>query len=212
MLILDSVIWLAIAVAVKSVSFAFLEPRLSRSKALSFMLAANILSTIPGLLAAVFAGASTLFAIPVIFGLGWLAQRRLSNLPGVSQNRWLTRGGIAFAFTGTFFGSIVMFIMAEGALDGRQFATYWLLRLIFTGTAVCLGMGISAVLEEYAIAGLARKAQAQVSFYTSVIRANYITLGLVLLVAAGHMLPRRLHAPHFLVSWFETFSHLLGQI
>jgi len=57
-----------------------------------------------------------------------------------------------------------------------------------------------------------RKAQAQVSFYTSVIRANYITLGLVLLVAAGHMLPRRLHAPHFLVSWFETFSHILAQI
>src|SRR5205823_3867787 len=95
-------------------------------------------------------------------------------------------------------------------LDSREFATYWALRLIFAGLAVSLGMAISAVLEEYAIAKLARKARGQLSFYTAVIRANYITLGLVLLVAAVQMLPKRLSAPHFLVSWIETVSHILG--
>src|ERR1044071_10113938 len=48
--------WLAAAVAVKSIAFAFFEKRISWRRALGFMLLANILSTIPGVLLAVLAG------------------------------------------------------------------------------------------------------------------------------------------------------------
>src|SRR5439155_1817026 len=47
-------------------------------------------------------------------------------------------------------------------------------------------------------------------FLHSVIRANYVTLGIVLLVAAGQMLPRRMHAQNFLVSWLHSLSSILG--
>src|SRR5262249_4898745 len=108
--------------------------------------------------------------------------------------------GTALAFTAAFILSFVMFYVADNALGGRDFVTYWVLKVLFAGTAVCVGMGISAVLEEYAIWRLARNTHGQASFYTSVIRANYITLGLVLLVATANMLPKRLNSPHLLVS------------
>ena len=93
------------------------------------------------------------------------------------------------------FASLTMFYMASEVADPRHAAQYWFLKLTFTTSAVLLGLAISAVLEEYAIARLAAKTVVRSSFYTSVIRANYVTLGLVLFVAAIQTLPRRLHSP-----------------
>ena len=74
----------------------------------------------------------------------------------------------------------------------------------------CTGIVISAVVEECVIARLARKLQGNVSFYASVFRANYATLALVLLVVALEMLPKRLKAPHFIVSWLQSLAGILG--
>jgi hypothetical protein len=38
------------------------------------------------------------------------------------------------------------------------------------------------------------------------VRANYVTLGLALLVAALKVLPQRLRAPHFIVSWLHSLG------
>ena len=87
LLLTQSVVWLLVAVAIKSVAFVFLERRLPWRKAICFMLIGNVLSTIPGLLAATFAGALTLLAVPIIFGLGTLAQRRLLLLSEQTSTR-----------------------------------------------------------------------------------------------------------------------------
>src|SRR5689334_8690233 len=52
----QSLLWLAAAVAVKSVAFAVFEKRMRWHHALGIMLLANLLSTVPGLLLAVLAG------------------------------------------------------------------------------------------------------------------------------------------------------------
>jgi hypothetical protein len=210
LLFLHSLAWLGIAVAIKTGSFVFLEYRLPPAKALGWMLVANVLSTIPGLLTAVFAGALSLLALPVVFLFGKLAEKRLSALPaGQPVNRFL-RNGLALLFTAGFLVSVVMFQMAGTALEDCNFASYWVLKLCFATIAVSVGMGLSAVLEECAIATLARHAYGQLSFYTSVIRANYITLAIVLGVAAAQIIPRRLGAPHFIVSWLQTVVSTLG--
>ncbi len=49
---------------------------------------------------------------------------------------------------------------------------------------------------------LARTKHGDLAYYASVFRANYITLGVTLLVAALQMLPRRWHAPQFL-AWLN---------
>src|SRR5437899_8697437 len=66
MLLLKSFTWLLIAVAIKSTAFVLLERRLPWPKAMLFMLVANALSTIPGILAAVFAGVFAIVAVPII--------------------------------------------------------------------------------------------------------------------------------------------------
>ena len=72
------------------------------------------------------------------------------------------------------------------------------------------GILISAVLEECVIARLSRHAHGNVSYYTPVLRANYLTLAIVLLVAALEMLPRRLNAPNFIASWLQSLSAMFG--
>src|SRR5689334_22625949 len=66
-LILQSLTWLCIAVVINTGSFALLEPRLSTTRAIALMLAANVLSTIPGLLTAAFAGSFSLLTLPIVF-------------------------------------------------------------------------------------------------------------------------------------------------
>jgi hypothetical protein len=213
MLIMKSAIWLAVAVVLKSTAFILFERRLPWRTAFLFMLIANILSTIPGLLTSLFSGSIAFLALPIIFVMGLLAQRRLTALK-------LERGDpnpklqwVSFAFTVTYFASLIMFYMASEFADPRHATQYWFLKFTFTTSAVLLGLAISAVLEEYAIARLAAKTVGRSSFYTSVIRANYVTLGLVLLVAAIQTLPRRLHSPGFLIScWHSVSSFFLLRI
>jgi len=209
-LLLDSLTWLFVAVGIKMTAFALLERRLPWKQALAFMLLANVLSTVPGVLAAAFAGSLDLLSLPIIFGLGKLAEKRLAAFSAELGPRWFTGTAFAPIFTAAFGVSVVMFYMAGTALEGGDFTSYWILKLLFATTAVTIGMAISTVLEECAVARLSRKQYGRLSFYTSVARANYITLGLVLSVAASQMVPKRLSAPHFIVSWIHAVTSALG--
>jgi hypothetical protein len=176
-------------VTIKTGAFVFLEQRLPPAKALSLMLTANVLSTIPGLLTAIFAGALILLALPVVFVLGKLAQKRLSALPPTGPMQRFLVNALPFLFIGAFVVSMVMFYLARSTPDDSYYASYWVLKLLFVIIAVTVGMGLSAVLEECAIATLARNAHGQLSFYVSVVRANYITLAVVLGVAVARIIP-----------------------
>jgi hypothetical protein len=213
-LLTQSALWIGLAVALKCGAFAFLERRLLWQRAIIVMLLANVVSTIPGILVSAFAGSGTglgfILSLPVVFLLGWLVQRRLALLPKTGRRSWASGGWAALAFTGCFIVSAGLFALAQVALDGNKFVAYWLLKFLFVTAAAAAGIVLSAVMEECVIAWLARRSNASQSFYASVFRANYITLGAVLLVAAVRMLPARLNSPHFITSWLDSVLAAIG--
>ena len=209
-----SLFWLFAAIAIKCVTFAFFERRLPFVRAVLFMLLANVVSTIPGLFIAVFFGSgpmgSVLFTLPIFFALGWMVQRRLALLPAEARPLQISGGSAMLIFVGLYIASIFLYIKAHELLSGRNYEAYWLFKFLFVTLVACTGIVISAVLEESVVSDLARKSKGSLYFYTPVFRANYVTLGVILLVSAITMLPKRFHAPHFIVTWLHTLMTSLG--
>jgi len=207
----QSLFWLFVAIALKSGAFVWFEKRLSWRQAAGLMLIANVVSTIPGILLAVFSASGTgfgiLIALPVVFFLGWIVQRRMSRLPKAPFWARATGGGAMFAFAGFSVASMVLYYTAQGMLETNNYRAYWAFKFTFVTLVAGTGIVISAVLEECVIAGFTRKSPRQASFYASVFRANYVTLGAILLVAAVKILPQRLQSPHFITTWIKA---LLG--
>jgi hypothetical protein len=82
MMLTKSMVWLFVAVAIKCFSFVFLERRLTWPKAALFMLVANVLSTIPGVLIAAFTSSmgGFILSLPIVWILGALVGGRLKRL------------------------------------------------------------------------------------------------------------------------------------
>jgi hypothetical protein len=211
-LLKESLPWLLVAVAIKCGALALLQKKLSWRKSVGYMFIANVVSTIPGVLVGALTASlgGFLFALPLVSFLGWLARRRITLIGGVKGNNRITETGAALAFVIFFFISVALFALASNALEGNSFVTYWVLKFLFVAMVAGTGILISAIMEESVIAWLAGKSQSSTSFFPPVLRANYITLGAILLVAAVEMLPRRLHSPNFIVSWVHSLSVALG--
>jgi len=201
--ITGSLFMLGAAVAIKCAAFVFFEPRLRWREAVLFMLLANVYSTVPGVLVASCTGSisGVVLALPIVFILGRMAAGRPGLLSRKAPRAW-SGGRAVLAFIAFFYFSMFAFLLAQNALDKNRFGDYWVLKFIFVGMSVTAGIAISTVLEEWAVSRFARKSHGDLSFYPSVLRANYITLGTVLLVAAIQILPKRLNSPHFLASIF----------
>jgi hypothetical protein len=208
-----SLLWLSVAVAVKSVSFVFFERRISWSRAILFMILANVVSTIPGVMIAILSSSiplvGTLLSLPLVALLGWIVQRRFAAFPQNSMPRRISSGAAMLAFVGFYIISMVLYGVAVEVLDGGHHSSYWIVKFFFVTLVACTGIMISAVLEEGVIARLSRKTTGNLFFYHSVFRANYVTLMLVLLVAALELLPRRLHSSGFLASWLNSILTLI---
>ena len=208
----QSIVCLCVAVAVKCAVFAYLEPRLARREAVVAMLFANVISTVPGLLVAAIAASlsGVLLAFPIIFGLGCLVGPRIARAFAPQHTRWSVGAGATLGFLGFFFVSVWTFLIAQGALEGRSYGEYWVLKFLFVALSATTGIVISAVIEEYFIARILQRRHGELLFYRPVARANYVTLGLILLVAALITLPKRLSSPNFILSWFQTISGVPG--
>ena len=116
------------------------------------------------------------------------------------------------AFVAFFIVSMLLYWLAESALSGRNYVSYWALKLLFAALVACSGIAISAVLEESVIADLAKRSSTALSgwsFYAPVFRANYITLGLVLLVVAVQVLPERMNAHRFILIGMDFVASCL---
>lgn len=210
----QSILWLGLAIVLKCGVFVILERRLLWKRAIVVMFFANVISTILGILVAGFASSGSsgglVISLPIVYAIGWMWQRRLAFLPKTGRRPIMSGGFAAFAFTGFFFLSAVLFALAGTALDGDKFVAYWLLKFFFVTVAAGTGIVLSAVMEEGVIAWLERTSITSQSFYPSVFRANYITLGAVLLVAAVRILPDRLRSPHFITSWLDSLLAAIG--
>jgi hypothetical protein len=207
-----SLLLLAVAIAIKTMAFVVFEKRLPWQKAVGWMLFANVISTIPGLLIAAFAGSMSAWflALPVVFIFGMLLGKRLKRLARPWMNHSLSGFSAALLFTGVFIVSMLLYESAANVLGDRHYAAYWAVKFAFVTLVACTGICISAVMEEYVIAQGTKKTHASQSFYTSVFRANYITLVVILSVAALQMLPKRWNAPHFIVSWLHDLAVMIG--
>jgi hypothetical protein len=210
-LITKSLLCLFAAIAIKCGAFAVLERRLPFARAVLFMLIANVVSTVPGFLIAAFSGSGTvLLAIPLIGAIGWMLRRRLDLLATPVSPLRISGATAIASFVVFFITSVILYVVASNVSE-RNYATYWALKLLFVTLVACTGIVISAVLEECVVARLSRKSQGNLSFYMPVFRANYVTLGVILLVAAISMLPKRLHSPHFIAAWLHTWMLALGR-
>jgi hypothetical protein len=210
----QSLVWLLIAIAIKCGAFVFLERRLTWKHAVLFMILANVVSTIPGVVIAALASSGTevglFLSLPLVFGLGWMVQRRVAGLSPAARPFRISGGAAMAFFLVVVVASTILFVVAESALYGNSYASYWVLKFIFVAAAAFTGIVISAVLEECVVGQLSLKSVGNISFYPSVFRANYITLGAVLLVAAIKILPQRLQSPHFITSWLDAILSAVG--
>lgn len=202
----QSIFWLVAAVAVKSGAFALFERRLPWPKAALFMLLANVVSTIPGVLVAVFASSMSgvVLAVPLVCVLGVFVGRRISRGFPPVQGPWINGWTVTLAFIAFFVLAALIYGAAEAALSDRNYAAHLLLKLLFVTLVATTGIAISAALEECVVARLAEKSHGKTFFYRSVVRANYVTLALILIVAAIQILPSRLKSPHFIASWLQS--------
>jgi hypothetical protein len=202
----QSIFWLLAAVAVKCGAFVFFERRLPWPKAVLFMFLANVLSTVPGVLVASFTASISgiVLAVPLVCVLGWFVGRRIARGGPPDQKPWINAVTVTLSFIAFFAVSTVTFQMAQTALSNHNYAMHWLLKLLFVTLVATTGIVISAALEESVVAQLAQKSHGKAFFYRSVVRANYVTLALILTVAAIQILPTRLRSPHFIASWFQS--------
>ena len=108
--------------------------------------------------------------------------------------------------------STVLFMMSMHQLESRNLLAYWILKFGYIVPGLAIGIGLTSVWEERVVAALARKAHPDASFFTSVVRANYLTFGAVMLVAAVATLPKRLQSPDFLVFLRDTLERVWNSL
>ena len=181
--------------------FAYLERDLTRGEAFRYLLAGNVYSTVIGLLTGVFLAAPTLVLalFPVVFALSLKPARRLIKFSGWGWAANRRPYQIAAIMTLLAFGSLVLFVVASLALESKNYALYWPLKFGYIVCGLSIGIGLTSLWEEYVVGRLAARSRPPRGYFTSVIRANYITFGVALLIGAIRMLPERLKARDFLV-------------
>jgi hypothetical protein len=217
--LLTKSLWtLLAAVLIKSVSFVFLEPRLSWYQAVPLMLSANIVTSLFGLGLCFFPmvpGVIPLFSLGVVFVLSLSVATRLRRLDLWPNLARLSAWMIAVLMTGLYLLTIFLFALAQNVL-GHSALIYWLLKFFYIYAGLIISIGMTTVWEEWVIAGIVSRLSRNFtpakcladSFLISVTKANLITMLFVMGYAALKILPLRLHSPDFLVFWRELLARI----
>lgn len=191
---------LGAGVLVKCGIFAFLNHGLTRGEAFCHLFLGNLYTTAIGFLLLVCTTTIpfVLLVLPLTFALCWKPAKRIIEFSG-----WPWAAGrhpefIAGGMTLLALLSLALFVSSDLAMGSKLFALYWLLKVGYAVCGLAVGFGLTALWEEFVVAKLAARRHAPKSYFTSVIRANYITFGLALLVMAVRILPQRLKSSHFL--------------
>ena len=209
-----SIVVLAMAVVLKSVLFAFFERRLPRLHAAWRMFLGNVLTSFVGLVVAVMiasAPALWLFAIPLVCGLCWIPSRRLVKTAPLASLARIPPAVLAGIMTGAMVASCIFFMAGQGALEARQHALYWAIKLTAIFLALLPSVTMTTVWEEWAIWRLSSRPEGT-RYFATVLRANLYVLLLVMLVPALMILPKRLHSPDFIAkhntAWYFALPSL----
>lgn len=203
-----SVPFLFVVVGVKCVAFLwFSRQLLPWYKAILSMVAANIVSTLIGFVAAIpfLIPDLLLVGIPIVFFVSLYPARRYSSLISSKIKIPMQAVTVAVIATLLFLGSVVLFILATGMLhqsSQTSLGWYWLYKIVYVFIALLLSIGLTTYIEEGTISSLVKQPSEEPAPYLApVIKANLIALLLITLVGALKVLPERLASPNFLISW-----------
>jgi len=207
-MMIRSTSFLLVVVAVKCAAFVWFSKRFFPwYKAILLMMAANIVSTLIGIVASIpFAVPLFLFvSIPIVFGISFFPARRYCRWFSDQLKMPVQAWAIAGVATLMFIGSIALFLLATMLIEHSpriSLEWYWLAKIVYVYIALLLSIGLTIYIEEGTIACLAKQAkEEQTPYLAAVARANLVALLLITFVGAMKVLPSRLASPDFLISW-----------
>jgi len=196
-----SFVVLGLVVALKSAAFARFQNKLSFQKALLWMLAANVFTSIIGVMvpAMVESGGAVFIAAPVVWALCWLPAQRVIAAAPLSRLARYSPGHLAFAITAALVLSYLLFIMSRNVGDSAGFALYWIVKFPALFIALIIGAAVTAFWEEWIVWRFSNSVEDDVSFVRPVVRANLVVLAAVVLISTAVMIPKRLSNPGLVV-------------
>lgn len=195
-----SVLVLLAAVLTKSALFAVFEKRLPALRAALRMFLGNVLTSLIGLLVAVMIASSAgiwFGGVPLVCFLCWLPSKRLVKMAPV---RWLGRASpaiVAGVMTTALLGSCILFMVGRNAIETHHLALYWLVKIAAISLALFASVALTTVWEEWVIWRLSSRPE-RTEFFAPVLRSTLYVVLLVMAVAAGFILPKRVKSPDFL--------------
>ena len=200
---------LLVVVIIKALSFAVFERRFPWWQSSGYMFLGNIVSTGAGMLAALMYSSGILFLIfmPMFLGAAAPTLRRLKERSPHPLITKVSLRTMMFSILGLAILSNFLFVIGIEVLDAHNYKTYWLVKYGYVVVGLGIGIVLTSLWEEWAIAAAAQGKLPERSFYTSVLRANSLTLGIIFLAGAIIKLPQRLNHPGF-IAWLRDLAGL----
>lgn len=184
-------------ILIKAVLFAWMERSSGPLKAFGAMIAANIVSSLIGLVPLLLAAAPSamLFGLLLVFLVTILPARRF-----IAFNPWgLAKNWnpilLAFLILALYVSTFVLFSLAQGMLDVSN-TGYWILKFCYIFIGLLISIGLTTLWEEWVVARVFRK---DGSFMESVLKVNLVAFLIVMAFLAAKALPARLRSPNFLI-------------
>jgi hypothetical protein len=187
---------LGTVVLVKSAAFARFQTKISFRKALLCMLAANVFTSIVGVIvpARMDSGAAMFIAVPLVWAVCLLPAQRLIVAAPVGPLTRFTSGQVAFGIMLVLVVSYLLLLVSRTVHDSAGFLSYWLVKLPIIYLALAIGLVLTAFLEEWIVWRLTNSEDDDISFVRPVVRANVIALAVVVLISTAFIIPKRVKA------------------
>ena len=183
---------LGLVVVFKSAAFARFQTRLSFRTALLWMLAANVFTSLIGVVvpAMIDRGGFLLFlGVPLVWAVCLLPAERLIAAFPARLGRFAPRY-VASAITLVLIVSYLLLLIWRSVPDAGSFVRYWFFKVPALYVSLFVGIALTAFLEEWIVWRLSNSDDDDVSFVPSVIRTNLIVLAAIGLISAAVVVPR----------------------
>ena len=190
-------------VILKAVGFACIEKRsIPVFKSALFVVAANLFSSLIGILLTISAAAPTsfFFVLPFVYGVSITPAKRLVQLNRGGKFTGRSPYALAAVIAGLYFLTFVLFGISQTQLDssltGGSLTCYWSLKFLYVVIALTISICLTTLWEEWVIVKLSRSKS---NFILSVLKVNLVSFLLIMGILAAIALPKRFHSDNFLI-------------
>ena len=201
---------LVVVVLVKSLFFSFKSGIRARD-AFLLMMAANVFSTIPGVVGAMALGIGGIFTLvagaPLYF-IYIVPARRIAKL---LNKRRISPATVNISMIVATYISAALFVSATSMSSEVGLLSYWAMKIVFTTIGVAVGLAISVGYEETCVSKFYKKMSGRsVNFFDPVLRANVWTALTFAALGAAIAIPQRLSSPDFLILAQRAIRAIFG--